>query len=424
MKSVSTFLQHAIAKKAIVLGDQVMVSASNFLLGILLVRWMGLSDYGVFALLWMGVLFALGINQAWVTKPLLSIAPKMEKNQVASYLVNLHLVQCLTSIVFLLLGALLYGMAHWFFDAAIWPLIPLTSALAFCQLQHDFYRKTSLVKQQFLRVFCLDGIFYGGQILGIIALYYFGNLQLVSVLAVLVGVNLISVIVGAFGISWQGVNRTALLNIFVRHFHFSKWLLGTSVLQWLSGNYFIIVGASILGTKSVGAIRLVQNVMGLCHILFLTMENLIPIEAAKQYHLAGENALTLYLRKMTYHLGAGFACLLFLIAYFAPEILQLIYGPTAVEHAYIVAAYVGLYFLVFLGHPFRFFMRTIEQTAPIFVAYVLSAIFSLITAKGFVTYYGMHGLLLGLIATQLISLMTYYFYLSPKVSNRIIGVSS
>ena len=191
----------------------------------------------------------------------------------------------------------------------------------------------------------LDIVLYIGQLIGVVLLIFFEIITLQNVLTVILLVNILSIGMGGITLGFEKLNQETLTNILLRHFHFSKWLLGTSILQWLSGNYFIIVGASILGTTAIGAIRMVQNIMGLCHVLFLAMENVMPIEAARQFHLDGENALIKYLIKSTWKLGAGFLIVLLTLIFFAPQILNIIYGKEAMQHSYIVFAYVLLYVL-------------------------------------------------------------------------------
>jgi len=414
MKYLSKITTHPKLKKGLVFFDQAMVSGSNFILGIILVRFIGIESYGVFALLWMGVLFALGINQAFITKPLMSIAPKLEGQEQGQYFQDLHIIQIFVSVLFFIFGITIYGFSNLFWEDHITILIPLTSGIVLCQLLHDFYRKTNFVKDNIWLVVLLDGILYIGQLVGIMSLIFINKIGLEEVLMVILVVSILSVSISGIVLGIQKSKIKNLFEILFRHFHFSKWLLGTSILQWLSGNYFIIVGASILGTSAVGAVRMVQNIMGLCHVLFLAMENIVPIEAARQYHLDGEDALTKYLVQITWKLGFGFCILLLGLTFFSPQILSMLYGAEAVEHTYIVLAYVGLYVLVFLGHPFRFFMRTIEQTRPIFIAYILGTVFSLCFANVLLQSFEMYGLLFGLIATQAIALISYYIFL-PKI---------
>ena len=413
-----TFFQkiyhHPALSKGLIFFDQAIVSGSNFLVGILLVRFLGLENYGIFALLWMGILFALGVNQSFVTKPLLSIAPKMESEQQNQYISDLHWVQILVGVVFLIISFITYFFADFFFEKNISQLILPLGGIIFCQLLHDFYRKIGFVKNQIFQVLWIDIILYGGQIIFIIGLIWVGKINLWSLMMALLIVHICSILWSWINFKKEKISIKNLQQITSRHFHFSKWLLGTSILQWLSGNYFIIVGASILGALAVGAIRMVQNIMGLCHILFLAMENLLPIEAARQYHLDGEYALTHYLRKMTIQLGLGFCIILLLISLLSPQILHALYGAAAVEHSYIVFSYCLLYVLVFLGHPLRFYLRTIEKTFPIFLAYVLGAIFSVLTANFLLNYFQMNGLLLGLLFTQAITVITYFIFIKNQ----------
>ena len=50
-------------EKSWVLADQALVSGVNFLNGILLARWLGITAYGTFALIWMAVLVASSLQQ-------------------------------------------------------------------------------------------------------------------------------------------------------------------------------------------------------------------------------------------------------------------------------------------------------------------------------------------------------------------------
>jgi len=293
-------------------------------------------------------------------------------------------------------------------------LIPITSGIVFCQALHDYYRKINFVKGQVVFANFLDSIFYVGQLVVVGLLIYFEKLELREILVGIFAVNLLSV---AIGFLQNGLNVSQTDNIkkiFKRHFHFSKWLLSTSVVQWLSGNYFIIVGASIIGTTAVGAVRMVQNIMGLCHILFLAMENFVPIEAARRFHLDGEKVMKKYLISNTRKLGFGFLLALIGLVIFSPQILKLLYGSESMQYSYIVFGYAILYVFVFLGHPFRFYLRTIEKTFPIFVAYIFGAAFSLIAARFMIKNFEMNGLLAGLIITQVITLITYFFFIKKQ----------
>src|SRR3546814_10183528 len=65
------------------LADQVMVSGSNFLMTVFLARYLGLEEFGRFALAWMAVLFAAGIHYALVAAPMMSIGPKRSEEHTS-----------------------------------------------------------------------------------------------------------------------------------------------------------------------------------------------------------------------------------------------------------------------------------------------------------------------------------------------------
>jgi len=398
-------------EKIFMIADQMMVSGSNFLLGILLVRCLGLETYGVFALLWLAVLFGLSINHALITKPILSIVPKMKDQMAQEYLQN---VQCLQGMLSLLLFSL--GLGFWLIsniftiEENIIQFTPIVAGILFFQMYHDFFRKKYFIENRVLLVLSIDLVLYIGPLISILIVFLQGTLTLSTVLYIILVANIFSVGIAWFQSRSKPSTRSALQDTFYKQFQYAKWLLGTALLQWFSGNFFIIIGASVLGPIAVGALRMVQNLMGFCHIIFLTMENIIPIEAAQQLQQKGWSAMSKYLIKTTLQIGMIFLVLLMIIAGMAPWLITNLYGSEYLEYSYLIIAYCLLYVLVFLGHPFQFALRTIEQTYPLFIAYVCSTIFSLLTAHLFITQWGMTGLIAGLLSTQLITLSIYSFY--------------
>lgn len=398
-------------KKGILFADQIMVSGTSFLLGILLVRALGLESYGVFALLWMVVLFALGINQALITKPMLSLAPKMQAHDASNYLNNILMLQVGLSCVIAIVGLLL-----WFFPLLL-PIeiphlsfIPILSGLLFFQMAHDFYRKRCFIEDRIYLVFVIDAILCLGQLTLITFFWLRNELTLELTLSLVLIANIASVMIAVFNYAIKLNELSSMFQDWKKQFDYSKWLLGTAILQWFSGNYFIIIGAAIIGPIAVGALRMVQNIMGFFHIIFLSLENIAPIEAARQLSVGGWSAMVAYLKSMTFKIGIVFFALLLIISIGAPLIIKLLYGADYTKFSYVVIAYCGLYIFVFLSIPLQFALRTIEMTYPLFIGYISATIFSFLAANLFLENWGMNGLLAGLIITQLITFFTYLFY--------------
>ncbi|MFK7946090.1 MAG: lipopolysaccharide biosynthesis protein [Saprospiraceae bacterium] len=408
----------AYSSTILALTDQAVVSGSNFLIGIVLARVLGIDGYGLFALLWMIVLFGKSINQAFVTRPMMSLAPKKETKEATNYLATLHYLQYLTSFgigvfvfVFLLFGQ--------YFDIKIadnrwfW-VVP---SIVFLHLIYDFYRSQSFVKQDVVFALILDIILFGGHFVAIFVLWYYENLSVTNALIGIGIAHLAVVVLGFFKYLQFNFNTNVLKETIIYHFNFSKWLIGTALLQWFSGNFFIIVAAALMSEAAVGAIRIVQNVMGLTHVLFLAMENIVPVKAALHFKEGGIKQLKTYLIYITGRAGILVGAVLLFLAVFRTFIIDFLYGAEYIEYSYLVIGFCLTYVLVFIGHPLRFALMTLEITKPIFVSYVLGAIFSLILAYPLVGQFGLVGVLIGIFVTQGLSQLVYVYYLRKYTSS-------
>ncbi|MEM6725182.1 MAG: lipopolysaccharide biosynthesis protein, partial [Bacteroidota bacterium] len=415
MKKIINLLQRY-KESGIVLADQAIVSGGNFLLGILLARFLGLDQYGVYALLWMVILFGLSLNQAFITKPLLSLGPKIEKADQPGYLSVLHGIQLLYA---LLAGCLAFGvlLLGGVLDIPV-PESSVLISLPFIMVMHlsfDFYRKACFVKGDLPFALVLDGGVFFIQFGGLLLLWQMNKLSVANALWVVLVANSFAVLTSIWRFGLPNFHLTEVKKVVFQHFRFAKWLIGTSVLQWFSGNFFIIAAGGILGTTAVGAVRIVQNVMGLTHVLFLAMENVVPVKAALHFKEGGHRQLFWYLRNMTLKMGLPVGLMLTGMALFAPLILSILYGKEYAGYSFVVVGFCIAYILVYLGHPLRFALRTLEQTKPIFIAYVCGTLFSMAAAYPLIRQWEMWGLIAGIFITQLLSLMVYCFFLwKPK----------
>ena len=66
--------------------DQGMVSGVNFAVGILIARFLGVKEFGIFSLLLMAILFVQSIQKALIITPMMSVGPKIEEREKKSLL--------------------------------------------------------------------------------------------------------------------------------------------------------------------------------------------------------------------------------------------------------------------------------------------------------------------------------------------------
>lgn len=416
-KCFQSFIKKDLSK-VLVLADQAIVSGGNFMLGLVLIRLLGLEQYGLFAMLWMGVFFALSLQQAFITKPLMTLAIGQDKATQHNYFHALWNIQYVFGgLVVLLLCTATYTCLTFEWAPEWLVYVPIIASIAFFYLLQDFIKKTCFIKKEYEKPLVIDGLNYSLIFSGLFYFHFIQNSSLWNTLMVIGISYLISTLIYSKRLFFKNINAAQPFygDLLKKHYHFSSWLLGTSILQWFSGNFFLIIAASTLGTTAVGAVRMGQNIVGLCHILFLAMENIVPAEAAQLFLHKNSQALAKYLLKIGLKMGAIVLIILSIMAIAAPNLIHWLYGASFVSYSYVVWGYCLLYIFVYLGYPVRYFFRTIHFTKPIFVAYCFGTLFSLLLAFPIINTWGITGLLLGLILSQILTLVVYAYFLSSKV---------
>lgn len=397
--------------------DQIMVSGSNFLIGILLTRWLGLEEYGVFALAWLGLQLASGLQLNFVLKPMMSLAPKMEAAARRQYLAETQSLNLLITLLLTLFGLLVIGLGDVFFPAqsldTLFPILPL-AIMAF--LFQDYYRRLFFIRGTIWLALCLDGIAYLGMIGGVGATYLWGELR-VSVAYGIIFICFLAA--GLLGYIWAGRSGwkgQALPGLLQKHWRFSSWLVGTTLLQFFGSNFFLVAAGALLGSAAVGALRIAQNLMGLTHVLFQAMENVVPIKAAQALQQDGVKGMIRYLKLITAKSGFLIGLILLAVALAAAPLISLVYGDEFIQYDYLLIGYCGFYAILFPGYPLRYALRSVEYTQPIFWAYVLSAGFSLAAAYPMVRQWELMGVVYGLIITQVIMQACYVLMLRRRLT--------
>lgn len=385
--------------------DQALVSGSNFLIGILLVRYIGIEQYGRYVLAWMVVQFVASLQSALIVSPMLSIVPKIPIEERRTYLSATFFLQ-MGLVILIGALALVYSLFPKLYDLVPLTrdsLLPVGLCLGSVQLQ-DYTRRNLFARTESRRAFSLDVVAYGVQIpLIFIVLRVcpsFENAMLVTAAAMLLAIGL-----GYRWIEISAVPNAYFAQVAIRHWRSSKWLLGSAILQWMSGNYFVIVAGLALGPAEVGAIRAAQNLLGLTHILFQGLENIVPGEASHQYHKGGPQALLRYTLKVALVVLTGTALLAVPAAIFAKPLLEQVYGTFDQQSASAIIWFVPIYMLVAITLPLRAGLRSLERTKAVFVAYIASTVFALCTANHLVVKYAVDGVMFGIAITQVIMVL-------------------
>ena len=395
----------------ITLFDQAIVSGCALLIGLLLVRVGSLELYGSYVLIYMGILLASSLQQAFILTPMLTIYPKELADAQDSYLEGTARLQA----VFAVLASV--GATIWVLISLFWAqAIPFTFPLAMgAFLIQSYGRRLFFLQGKAEKALALDLIAYGGMVVSVLILGIIGEISLSAIFGIMA-----TTFGGAVGwIARHILPRTFSLKTcyatWLRHWAIARWLGGAALLQFFSSNFFVLAAGPILGHAAVGAIRMIQSLMGGLHVLFLAMENVVPMNAAKALKQDGLSGLFQYLKVSTLKIGALTGALLLTLLFTGEALMEFVYGGDALVAAPLVVPFCLLYVLIFLGYPLRYALLSLEFTPPVLWAYALNILFSMVVASLFLHTWGLIGISYGMMIAQVIKQGVYFLGIQVRL---------
>lgn len=402
-------------KNIYILIDQIILSGSNFALGILLARYLGVEVYGEFALLWLIVLFFSSLQLAYIISPMLTLGSKKSLSILDSYLSTMVSLQFLFT-AFLMFVLYIFFEVALFFDEK-WNIGDLKYYLIFTTilfLFQDFIRRYFIIKERYFQLVFIDTIAYLGQISMIVYFIYTDSLELKNVFVAISLSFGISLILGYSQIKIVSTKTLHKKLLFLKNWQFSKWLVYSAILQWGSGNFFIIAAGAILGSWAVGVIKIMQNTMGVFHVLFIALENILPISFSKIYKKDGYNSLIKYFQLQLKYGFYIFSLLSIFIYIFSSDIIGFIYGIEYVKYSYLLLGFTLIYMFIYITMLQRYLLRTLELTKVIFISYIITSLFAFSSSYYLIELLKINGVLIGMFIIQLIISLLFYFYIKKN----------
>ena len=251
------------------------------------------------------------------------------------------------------------------------------------------------------RALVCDAVGYGGQLLLLAALAATDRLDLRTALQAVGAASTVGALIGAASLARVPLQPGALARAAGRHWTFARWLAGMSVVQWFSSNFFLVAAAGLRGSAAVGAIKAAQAVIGILHVLFLAMENVVPVAAARILVERGRSAMLGYLGRVgAYGLGAT-VLVAALVAGCAELVLALVYGaPVEPGTALALRGLALLDVFAYVISVLHIAYRTLERTRTVALVYVACTLLALAFAHPVVARFGLAGAVFGMAAQQ------------------------
>jgi len=383
--------------------DQALVSGANFLTNVLLARAFGIREYGVFALAWIAVLFANSLQYALVVTPMMSVGPKQDEEDRPSYfgavLVQQLAFACIATL------AMFIGVQYsnrLFPDWKIAGLALPVCAATFAYVLQEFLRRYFFCTRQSRRALISDAVSYLTQVP---IIFWMGSRHIATLsnaLWIIAATSLAGFLACVRWFEPVTLQWSAIKAVSLRHWRISRWLAPTAFLQWGAGNLFLLAAPVFYGAAASGALRAANNIIGVAHIWFLGLDNVVPAEAARRFRHSGPAGLMPYIRDVFLRWGGVTLAFAGIIAAFPGFWLHVTYNGKYSQDADVLRLYALLYLIIFTLGPLRAGLQAMEYTAPVLYAYPVLIAFSVALAGPFARNFGLNGVLFGMCCVQLI----------------------
>ncbi|PBQ34506.1 hypothetical protein CNR22_22900 [Sphingobacteriaceae bacterium] len=405
MKSLKRIIN---SNRFLVLGDQGIYSATSFLSTLFFARLLSARDFGIYSTVILVNFLIISITNALIIQPFQVNVSSAENNRsYTSFCLAFQLLLTFLSVACLCL------FSNISFFSELRPFILYVSLLSAGFILHDFFRKSFLAQAKTKKAFLVDSLLALSQFCAIGVLYYSELTELSGVLLYTGLAYLPAIFFSLLYAEFSFFNFKNWRQHIKMHVTQGSWLFLVAVLQWGSGNLFVLMSGVLIGIEALGALRLVQSLFGVLNVMLQTFENYVLPQATRLYtHSVSDSKV--YLRSVTVKGAFAFGAVLLLLCIFSTSFISLAGGSKYAEYGYLVQGMSFLYFIIFIGYPIRMSVRMLILNRSFFIGYLLSFLFSFATYNFLIQRWHLGGVLAGLILNQLLMLLYWQYQLNKN----------
>ena len=251
-----------IVKSGWSIADQALFAGANFLVNILLARWLTESDYGSFAFCFSLFLYIGAIHTGFLSEPMLVFGPGKYKKSFKSYLSTLrrdHFLLTGLSSVILALGSFALRLTGHF--GLSWVVLAL--AVSSPLMLYVWLNRRSCYVLFDPKMAAFGGVFYLLTIL--LGLFALLETELLSSVTAFLLIGFSGLVASLF-IIWKLNKRESgdLIGadeIRKEHWKYGKWAAGTGVLQMTPGQLSLLVLPIWAGIEASGELKALSNLL-------------------------------------------------------------------------------------------------------------------------------------------------------------------
>jgi O-antigen/teichoic acid export membrane protein len=393
-----------VGKGSLAVLDQGLISGSNFLIGILLARWLAPAAYGAYALAFAIFILLSLFYQALILEPMYVFGPSQYRNCQREYLGNLlwihgglvlpiaiilataawavHLAVSSSSLPGALAGVtlaapcvLLYWLARGAFYVKLAPHVAVSGAVLYCALVLGglwvVYQRGLLSPFSAFLLMGLGALVVSGQLL----------IRLRPALK-------------------RGSSDGTVSAVWREHWKYGRWALAGSVMAWIPWNIPYILVSSFSGMAGAGELKALLNLtlpvaQGSTAVFLLAQPYASGVQSRE-----GAGAIGKVTRKVTLLFTCIAGAYWVLVTALRRPIVFFLYGGHYVEVGHLVPWVALASVLAIVAYGPTIALRAMQSPASVFVAYGASGAIALAVGIPATRSFGLRGVILSIILSS------------------------
>jgi len=381
--------------------DQGLFSGSNFLVSILLARWLSPYEYGVFSIAFSIYLFFALILNSITLEPMMIFGSTYFKEKVTIYIKKIlhgHIIlSIILSVIFLLISFFTKNIIkQTFFSAAI--------SLPF-MLVIWFYRRTYYIKSNIAQATILSGTYSAFLLFGV---YYIKKLEILTPFTI----YLIFIIAGiSCSIYYRFSNHMSDKSNFLTmisneeilkiHWNYGKWIILASIASSITTLLYIPILGLVSSVEEAAAFKAIQNLISPFQQTLAAFSLLILPKFSRIIHNQSKYDLKINLRNIILFfliLTIFYSTLLY---FFGNLIIKFLYTNNYyLNYTWLIPIFIFMLIIMSVGFPIAISLRALEKPKKIWSSKFYSALSFIIIGIFLIPYLKLKGILICMIISS------------------------
>jgi O-antigen/teichoic acid export membrane protein len=410
-----------VAKGGLALLDFGLYSGSNFLLGILLARWMSPTQYGAYALVFSIFILVTFLYQALLLEPLSVFSGTTYSKNLRGYLKsNFWLHWGLSAIICVVMaGISISAKVWWHSPVAALAFAGMTAATPFILIhglgRRSFYLKLSPGPAAFGSSFYCVLV-----VAGCFLVYKLGALSAFTAFLVMGFAALVGGVIMFFQLNAKLEPATAPMHLretWNKHWNYGKWALGTCIVGWIPTYVYIPVVSKFSGLAVAAELRALMNLGGPVLQTYAALSMLfLPFAARVQGSegSSGSNALT---RKLTALFVAGALAYWMVLIPLRRPVFNLLYAGKYMNASALLPLFAAETVIWSAALGPAIVLRAMEYPRSLFFANGAASVVALVFGIPATRYFGLKGVVWSMVLANVLYVAVAFILLERKLSS-------